>query len=1061
MESGDHDAATTSTAPGAPASADDMEHTQLSKPSTEAAAMPVWQHKLLVLCDLAREMISLGQVEPAASIAFRILELDGLALPLSSLSPPPLQQHNALVVVAALAKEFATNCQYEPAAALAQRVLKLDVGNTDARGVVRYVREKARAWSDSSRSHLPGLCIGREHADRAAYAIQSSARAQHGPRPRELRAGALNPRPGVPQQRPRGGRTIYVLPPRLASKSCIGSTDDRVIGTGKPSVLTANPPGSRRQPMADAGRPVQSDTQGGAITPQGFRSQHHARQSNMVPVSVLLRESSTPKHKTSWVVMDEAVVPSGGENADDILRQAYETKSRHMTELEYENMQLRRQAEDNSRQIETLTAQAAATAQQKSTSATFSFSKLFDIMNAKAATTGVATQLNPDADDWALPEERAIILRQLCDTQLAEPEVTSDSADRAQTFRCVFKALDLCRLGAIAKQDLMHVLKKDATIATLLRLPGPRAESDCDETNGSEEDARSTADFAHHLDQTDIDDEETIDEEQFVAMATMGLPKATKLVLERNRALSIMSERLQEAKERANKELEDATIADKTAAKELEEARRAQLVADKQNYGAMLAGQAASKEEKEAQEAALIAAREEEEAAQADQLANQEELEARQAAEIAEQEQKEAEEAKLKAEAEGADVIKAQATCETRRAALRAAQQSGDATAIAQSEAALQEAEDELTREQAEYDEAKKEAEREAAEAAAAAAVAEKEMREAKEARRQAEQEKQEAEEAARRLAKEETEAKHAREAADQAAEEARIAQQKADKESEEARIAVEIAKRERAEADEALAEVERVRAENRKLYEEMLQREEKSAEQAEHLKTVEEQILASREKLEADKRASVKEHELRLRSVWGDDEDIDDVDILHGCPTAPAAGARLLVTIVGCADVIAADSSGTSDPFCVLGVGHASTLDTLAIPKRQYRDDQFPTGGKWLRTATVDKSLDPVFDEEFSVPIPPPVQDCPLLLKIQVYDWDRIGSNDFLGEVEIDLATVIRYESGFDRTVTKSLNDRSARVPDADLKKRVDARVTRSVSCLLVRIRSIIGSSA
>ena len=100
--------------------------------------------------------------------------------------------------------------------------------------------------------------------------------------------------------------------------------------------------------------------------------------------------------------------------------QAYEIKAEG-ERLQDENMQLRRQAEDNSRQIETLKAQAAAAiSEQKSTSVAFGFAQLFDRMNAKAASTGAATQLNPEADNWALPEERAVILRQLRDTQPAE-----------------------------------------------------------------------------------------------------------------------------------------------------------------------------------------------------------------------------------------------------------------------------------------------------------------------------------------------------------------------------------------------------------------------------------------------------------------------------------------------------------------------------------------------------------------------------------------------------------------------------------------------------------------
>jgi hypothetical protein len=208
------------------------------------------------------------------------------------------------------------------------------------------------------------------------------------------------------------------------------------------------------------------------------------------------------------------------------------------------------------------------------------------------------------------------------------------------------------------------------------------------------------------------------------------------------------------------------------------------------------------------------------------------------------------------------------------------------------------------------------------------------------------------------------------------------------------------------------------------------------------------EQVAASRRQLEDDERKNKENLRLQQTSIWGDEMDSDDdLPILDGVPTAPAAGSRLVVTIESCSNVIAADSSLTSDPYCTFGIGQPNTFATLAMPKKQHSDIDFPKGGQWLRTATVLKTLNPVFGETFSVPLPSnplETEAKPLLLKIMVWDWDRIGANDFLGEIEFDLRKGLRYQSGFERTITMGLTDPAARVGEDDLKKKINAEVTR-----------------
>ena len=204
--------------------------------------------------------------------------------------------------------------------------------------------------------------------------------------------------------------------------------------------------------------------------------------------------------------------------------------------------------------------------------------------------------------------------------------------------------------------------------------------------------------------------------------------------------------------------------------------------------------------------------------------------------------------------------------------------------------------------------------------------------------------------------------------------------------------------------------------------------------------------MVAHRKEVEEDARKNLEALRLKEISIWGEVDNDYALPELGPTPIAPAAGSRLVVTIENCSNLIASDSSGTSDPYCLLGIGQPSTFAALSMPKKQHADVDFPHGGMWLRTATVQKNLNPVFDEAFSVPLPSsPLETAePLVLKILVWDWDRIGANDFLGEIEIDLRKALRYQSGFERTITKNLADPAARVPQADLRKKIDAEVTR-----------------
>lgn len=86
-----------------------------------------------------------------------------------------------------------------------------------------------------------------------------------------------------------------------------------------------------------------------------------------------------------------------------------------------------------------------------------------------------------------------------------------------------------------------------------------------------------------------------------------------------------------------------------------------------------------------------------------------------------------------------------------------------------------------------------------------------------------------------------------------------------------------------------------------------------------------------------------------------------------------------LQVNVINASNLMAADRSGKSDPY-VVGILHNKEV---------------------FKTKTVKKTLDPEFNETFSIPVKSRSRQ-PLTLKL--FDWDMVGDNDPLGDVVIEL---------------------------------------------------------
>ena len=78
---------------------------------------------------------------------------------------------------------------------------------------------------------------------------------------------------------------------------------------------------------------------------------------------------------------------------------------------------------------------------------------------------------------------------------------------------------------------------------------------------------------------------------------------------------------------------------------------------------------------------------------------------------------------------------------------------------------------------------------------------------------------------------------------------------------------------------------------------------------------------------------------------------------------------SELRIKLISCSNVISADANGKSDPFV-----------------------RFSLGSKKYKSKVVKKSLNPVFNEEFKLPL----DSSSSILEISVFDWDLVGE-DFL----------------------------------------------------------------
>lgn len=114
--------------------------------------------------------------------------------------------------------------------------------------------------------------------------------------------------------------------------------------------------------------------------------------------------------------------------------------------------------------------------------------------------------------------------------------------------------------------------------------------------------------------------------------------------------------------------------------------------------------------------------------------------------------------------------------------------------------------------------------------------------------------------------------------------------------------------------------------------------------------------------------------------------------------PHPPPRDGMLTVTVVGCSGLLASD-------YSVIGISSSDPYVKIALDKDK--------NGKhrWFQTTTKSQIVHPRYDETFNFLVREntPREEC--ILRFRVFDDDGIGSDEFLGQVDVDLADEFKME--------------------------------------------------
>lgn len=147
-----------------------------------------------------------------------------------------------------------------------------------------------------------------------------------------------------------------------------------------------------------------------------------------------------------------------------------------------------------------------------------------------------------------------------------------------------------------------------------------------------------------------------------------------------------------------------------------------------------------------------------------------------------------------------------------------------------------------------------------------------------------------------------------------------------------------------------------------------------------------------------------------------------------------------LRVQVIGCKNLVAKDSGGTSDP-CVHHHIICFAWCAESVRRCRYVVAQLPLWREKFSTPVVNKTLNPTFDAAdatFDFPIFLPLVHVGAALKLKVWDKDYIMS-DYLGEAVIDI------DNWFEDGVVRGFQDSNNTVRLSSLPTRTSVLIWRS----------------
>mmetsp|Transcript_24064 Transcript_24064/g.60255 ORF Transcript_24064/g.60255 Transcript_24064/m.60255 type:complete len:728 (-) Transcript_24064:382-2565(-) len=115
---------------------------------------------------------------------------------------------------------------------------------------------------------------------------------------------------------------------------------------------------------------------------------------------------------------------------------------------------------------------------------------------------------------------------------------------------------------------------------------------------------------------------------------------------------------------------------------------------------------------------------------------------------------------------------------------------------------------------------------------------------------------------------------------------------------------------------------------------------------------------------------------------------------------TGPLTEGLLSLDIVSGINLVAKDSGGTSDPYVIYSLVRASETDVAEKRSLLKKAGSAITETTYGRTQVIKKTLNPEWGHEATMDVP--TGEWHLLM--QVYDYDRVGGDDFMGEARMEL---------------------------------------------------------